>query len=130
MRQNFSDERSRSVRFSLNFGVGGCCRDHSMHFSYLGVFLVSVKPLATENAENKTTPKICKITVFPIRSHQKYFLFRVARVEKDRVGRSVRNFFGALKFWPWLVLSTHQMLNNSVAHPFQIILVSVSVASG
>ena len=33
-------------------------------FSHLGVFLISVKPLTTENTENKTTPKICKITVF------------------------------------------------------------------
>ena len=32
-------------------------------FSHLGVFLISVKPLTTENTENKTTPKICKITV-------------------------------------------------------------------
>ena len=34
-----------------------------MCFSHSGVFLFSVKPLTTENAENKTTPKICKITV-------------------------------------------------------------------
>ena len=27
-------------------------------------FLILVKPLTTENTENKTTPKICKITVF------------------------------------------------------------------
>ena len=33
-----------------------------MCFSHLGVFLISVKPLTTENTENKTTPKICKIT--------------------------------------------------------------------
>ena len=32
-------------------------------FSHLGVFFISVKPLTTENTENKTTPKICKITV-------------------------------------------------------------------
>ena len=29
-----------------------------MCFSHLGVFLISVKPLTTENTENKTTPKI------------------------------------------------------------------------
>ena len=29
----------------------------------IGVFLISVKPLTTENTENNTTPKICKITV-------------------------------------------------------------------
>ena len=34
-----------------------------MYFSHLGVSLISVKPLTTENTENKTTPKICKITV-------------------------------------------------------------------
>ena len=34
-----------------------------MCFSNLGVFLNLVKPLSTENTENKTTPKICKITV-------------------------------------------------------------------
>ena len=34
-----------------------------MCFSHLGVFLISVKPLTTENTENKTAPKICKITV-------------------------------------------------------------------
>ena len=34
-----------------------------MCFAHLGVFLISVKPLTTENTENKTTPKICKITV-------------------------------------------------------------------
>ena len=34
-----------------------------MYFSHLGVFLISVKPMTTENTENKTTPKICKITV-------------------------------------------------------------------
>ena len=33
-----------------------------MYFSHLGVFLISVKPMTTENTENKTTPKICKIT--------------------------------------------------------------------
>ena len=37
-----------------------------MYFSHLGVSLISVKPLTTENTENKTTPKICKITVFNI----------------------------------------------------------------
>ena len=31
--------------------------------SPIGVFLISVKPLTAENTENKTTPKICKITV-------------------------------------------------------------------
>ena len=39
---NFGIERSRSVRFRLNFGVRGCCRDHSMFFFHLGVFLISV----------------------------------------------------------------------------------------
>ena len=34
-----------------------------MHFLILG-FLILVKPLTTENTENKTTPKICKITVY------------------------------------------------------------------
>ena len=34
-----------------------------MCFSHLGVSLISVKPLTTENTEKKTTPKICKITV-------------------------------------------------------------------
>ena len=34
-----------------------------MCFSHLGVFLILVKPLTTENTEHKTTPKICKITV-------------------------------------------------------------------
>ena len=34
-----------------------------MYFSHLGVFSISVKPLTTENTENKTTPKICKITL-------------------------------------------------------------------
>ena len=34
-----------------------------MKFSHSGVFLISVKPLTAENTENKTTPKICKITV-------------------------------------------------------------------
>ena len=34
-----------------------------MCFPHLGVFLISVKPLTTENTEIKTTPKICKITV-------------------------------------------------------------------
>ena len=34
-----------------------------MYFSHLGVSLISVKPLTTENTENKTTPNICKITV-------------------------------------------------------------------
>ena len=37
--------------------------DRSMYFSHLGVYLISVKPLTTENTENKTTPKISKITV-------------------------------------------------------------------
>ena len=32
-------------------------------FLILGVFLISVKPMTTEITENKTTPKICKITV-------------------------------------------------------------------
>ena len=35
----------------------------AMCFSHLGVFLMSVKPLTTENTKNKTLPKICKITV-------------------------------------------------------------------
>ena len=34
-----------------------------MYFYLLGVFLISVKALTTEITENKTTPKICKITV-------------------------------------------------------------------
>ena len=51
---------------SLNFGVGGCCCDRSMYFLHLGVFLISVKPLTSENTENKTTPKICVITVCDI----------------------------------------------------------------
>ena len=34
-----------------------------MCFSHLGVFLISAKPLTTENTESKTTPKIYKITV-------------------------------------------------------------------
>ena len=33
-------------------------------FRILGVFLISVKPLTTEITENKTTPNICKITVY------------------------------------------------------------------
>ena len=61
--ENFGGERSWSVRFRSNFGVRECCRCHSMYLSHLGVFLFSVKPLTTENTENKTTPKICKITV-------------------------------------------------------------------
>ena len=32
-------------------------------FPQLGVPLISVKPLTTENTKKKTTPKICKITV-------------------------------------------------------------------
>ena len=32
-------------------------------FSHFGVCLISVKPLTAENTENKTTPKVCKITV-------------------------------------------------------------------
>ena len=34
MHQNFGGERSRSIGFSLNFGVGGCCRVHLLHFPY------------------------------------------------------------------------------------------------
>ena len=34
-----------------------------MCFSHLGVFLILVKPMTTEITENKTTPKICKLTV-------------------------------------------------------------------
>ena len=32
-----------------------------MCFLHLGVFLISVKPLTTENTENNTSPKICKL---------------------------------------------------------------------
>ena len=35
-----------------------------MYVSHSGVFLISVKPMTTENTKNKTTPKICKITVY------------------------------------------------------------------
>ena len=35
------------------------------------------------------------------RPHQKTFLFPVANLEEDRVGRSVQNFFWTLKCWPW-----------------------------
>ena len=35
-------------------------------FFLLGVFLISVKPMSTENTENKTTPKICKTTVHAV----------------------------------------------------------------
>ena len=52
---NFGDDRSRSIRFRLNVSVRGCCRDHSMYFSHLWVFLISVKPLATENTEKNRT---------------------------------------------------------------------------
>ena len=55
----FGNEQSRSVWFR----VRGCGRDHSMYFSHLRVFLISVKPVTTENTENKTTPKFFKITV-------------------------------------------------------------------
>ena len=51
------------VQFRLNFGVRGCCRNHSMYFPHLGVFFISVKPVTTENTEDKTTPKFSKITV-------------------------------------------------------------------
>ena len=51
------------ILFSLNFGVREYCGDHSTDSSHLGVFLISVKPLSTKNTENKTSPKICKITV-------------------------------------------------------------------
>ena len=33
-----------------------------MYFTNFGVFLISVKPLTTENTKNKTAPKFCKIT--------------------------------------------------------------------
>ena len=48
-----------------------------------------------------------------------------------RVGRSVQKLFLDLKFWSWpsKLFIINQTLNNSVAHPFQIILLScVSVA--
>ena len=51
-----------SNRSCLNFGVLECCRNCSMYFPSC-VFLISVTPLTTEFTENKTTPKICKITV-------------------------------------------------------------------
>ena len=47
-----------------------------MCFSHFGVFLISVKPLATENTENKTTPKICKITVLFFRTGYLPLLFQ------------------------------------------------------
>ena len=58
-----------------------------MYFSHLGVFLISVKPLATEITENKTAPKICKITVA--------FLHRSCLLCEHRQPRSVKvSFFG------------------------------------
>ena len=66
----FGGERSRSVRCGLNVGVRGCCRDRSMCLSHFGVFFISVKPLTTENTENKTTPKICKITAQKLNKFQ------------------------------------------------------------
>ena len=58
---------------------------------------------------------------FVLRPHQKNFLFPVAKMEEDRVGRSVQNFLD-LKI---LVVanyscSTHQTLNNRVVQPFLI----------
>ena len=63
MRYNFGTERSPSRWFRSNFGIRERCHYHSMYFSHLGVFLISVKPLTTETAENKTTSKFCKTTV-------------------------------------------------------------------
>ena len=57
-----------------------------MCFSHLDVFLISVKPLTTENTENKTTPKICKITVAGN--------FRQRKISsKATVGQFIRNLF-------------------------------------
>ena len=47
-----------------------------MYFPHLGVFLISVKPLTTENTENKTTPKICKITVWLVARGREKLTFR------------------------------------------------------
>ena len=54
-----------------------------MCFSHLGVFLISVKPLTTENTENKTTPKICKITVYRVIMSKYASEYDVS---KDRLG--------------------------------------------
>ena len=55
-----------------------------MCFSHLGVFLISVKPLTTENTENKTTSKICKITVCLFAPTQMFLDRRVATYRKLR----------------------------------------------
>ena len=62
---NFSSERSRSVQFRLNFGARRCCRDRSMFFFFLlGVFLISVKRLTTENTKIKLHRKFVKFLHF------------------------------------------------------------------
>ena len=44
-------------------------------FSHLGVFLISVKPLTTENTENKTTQKICKLQIEATLTREKVLEF-------------------------------------------------------
>ena len=41
-----------ALGFIFIFGAGGCRHYYLMHFSYLVVFLVSVKPLTIENTKN------------------------------------------------------------------------------
>ena len=54
-------------------------RNRSMCFSHLGVFLISVKPLTTEN---KTAPEICKITA--LREYIEHNPVQKAKLRKER----------------------------------------------
>ena len=72
----FGIERSRSVRCHLNFGVRGCCCDYSTYFSHLVVFSFFNFGKTNDHRKNrnKTTPKICKITVCGHLSQMERFL--------------------------------------------------------
>ena len=78
-----------------------------MYFSHLGVFLISIKPLTTENNENETTPKICQITVLVNEVIAKNAFLAQAKVKGREKGKGTCTYGGK---WSWF---THKQCHRS-----------------
>ena len=100
--------------------------------SYLAIL---VKDILAKKKKNKHQDmEVCKCIFWcdhedqkkkmSIRPHQKKFLFLVAKVEKNRVGKSVQNLFWTFKFWLRLTTQCPPDIEQQYSNPLQIILLS------
>ena len=86
-----------------------------MCFSHLGVFLISVIPLTTENTENKTTPNICKITVHEHKGN--VFFLQPLQSNESFLGRFLQTKF---LFQCWIVLRGKTMGKFASERPKEV----------